>query len=298
MSTGHLAEKTAPVDKSNCFIISILIPIFMLAACNRLPSSSNRQNDGDQLTQAPTLSSTSPLPQTDTQTADAEPSPTAIPAADTITPIPIATASPTPTLTPSPSLTATASITPTYAILRGKVLPERANCRYGPGAPYLYKYGLVGGSNLEIIGRNDLGTWLLIQAIGGTNPCWVKAELMEVKGDIMAVEPLPPEVIQAWSPYYPPLSAVSAVRENDMVTVLWSPLVLRAGDDSEQVPYVLEAWVCQEGKLVFMPVGAYQTAAQVRDEAGCADASHGRVLAAEKHGYTRPVQVDWPQPAP
>ncbi|HLF89379.1 MAG TPA: hypothetical protein VI451_10560 [Anaerolineales bacterium] len=32
---------------------------------------------------------------------------------------------------------------------------------------YLYKYGLVGGSNLEIIGRTDLGDWVLIQAIGG-----------------------------------------------------------------------------------------------------------------------------------
>lgn len=189
-------------------------------------------------------------------------------------------------------------MTPTYAILRGKVLPERANCRYGPGAPYLYKYGLVGGSNLEIIGRNDEGTWFLIQAIGGTNPCWVKAELMEVKGAIMALEPLLPEVIQAWSPYYPPLSAVSAVRVNEMVTVLWSPLVLRPGDDSEQVPYILEAWVCQNGKLVFIPVGSYTTAAQVEDEADCSEESHGRVLAAEKHGYTWPVEVDWPQAQP
>jgi hypothetical protein len=207
---------------------------------------------------------------------------------------PIATSTHTPTSTS----TETSTVTPTYTNLRGKVIPQRANCRYGPGAPYLYKYGLVGSSNLEIIGRNHLGTWLLIQAIGGDNPCWVKADLMEVRGEIMSVEPFAPEVIQAWSPFYPPLTSVSAVREGDMVTILWSPLILRAGDDSEQVPYIVEAWVCQDGEIIFMPVGSYQTAAQVRDEAGCQHPSHGRVLAAEKHGYTWPLEVDWPQNSP
>lgn len=296
MNKGHLAEKTTPVEISNRFNISILISFFLLVGCHRLPYSINRQNDGDQLTNTPAPQASSPTPQAVTQIATPEPSSTTTPVEETHTPGP--TAFKTLTLTLSPSLTSSPSITPTFAILRGKVLPEHVNCRYGPGASYLYKYGLVGGSNLEIIGRNEMGTWLLIQAIGGTNPCWVKAELMELKGELMTLEPLPPEVIQAWSPYYPPLFGVSAVREYDMVTILWSPLVLRAGDDSEQVPYIVEAWVCQEGKLVFVPVGSYQTNAQVRDEAGCAEPSHGRVLAAEKHGYTWPVEVDWPQPDP
>jgi hypothetical protein len=55
---------------------------------------------------------------------------------------------------------------------------------------YLYKDGLVGGSNLEIIGRTDLGDWILIRAIGGTNPCWVKADLMAVKGNVLTVAPV------------------------------------------------------------------------------------------------------------
>ena len=270
----------------------------MLAGCSQLHSSVALQNHGDQATITLTSGSTSPTLEDAKRTIAPTRSSTDTPVVEPTTPTATATASPFPSQTSPPTLTPTPSITPTFAILRGKVLPEHANCRYGPGAPYLYKYGLVGGSNLEIIGRNDLGTWLLIQAIGGTNPCWVKGELMEVKGEIMAVEPLPPEVIQAWSPYYPPLSAVSAVRENGMVTVLWSPLALRAGDDSEQVPYIVEAWVCQGGKLVFAPVGSYTLAAQVEDEAGCDEPSHGRVIAAEKHGYTWPVEVDWPQPQP
>jgi hypothetical protein len=209
---------------------------------------------------------------------------------------PTASLTPTPAFTPSPTQTPTQtltpSITPTYAILRGQVL-VRSNCRYGPGAAYLYKYGLVAGSNLEVIGRNDLGTWILVRAIGGNNPCWVKASLMDLRGDVMAVAPtdipLPP------SPYYGPLKGVSANRVGDEVSIFWSPLVLRAGDDSGQFPYVVEAWVCQDGQLVFTPLGTYATALKVTDQAGCSEPSRGQVRGAEKHGYTIPVEIPWPQ---
>lgn len=197
------------------------------------------------------------------------------------------------TLTPSPTQTPTATPIPTYIFLRGEVL-LRSNCRYGPGAPYLYKYGLVAGSNLEIIGRNDLGTWILVRAIGGNNPCWVKASLMKIKGDVMHVAPtyipLPP------SPYYGPLEGVLARRDGDEVTVFWSPLQLRAGDDSGQYPYLIEAWVCTGGQLIFTPVGTYANAVAIRDEAGCSEPSHGRIFGVEKHGYTRSVEIPWPAP--
>jgi hypothetical protein len=171
---------------------------------------------------------------------------------------------------------------------------ERSNCRYGPGAPYLYKYGLVVGSNLEVIGRTDLGTWILVRAIGGDNPCWVKASLMDVKGDVMAVEPtympLPP------SPYYGPPTGVSATRNGDEVTVFWNGISFRAGDETASPPYLIEAWVCVDGQPVFTPIGSYETAAKVIDEPGCAEPSHGRLFGVEKHGYTRWVEIPWPQP--
>jgi hypothetical protein len=228
---------------------------------------------------------------TDTATPLPSATPTDVPPTETSTP----TRTLTPSLTPTATETKTPTLTPTYAILRGQVIPERANCRYGPGAAYLYKYGLVGGSNLEIIGRNQLGTWLLIQAIGGDNPCWVKAELMDVKGEIMRVEPVDIHIIMPWSPYYGPLKGVSANRQGEVVTVFWSPLELRPGDDAEQVPYLVEAWVCRDGEIVFDPVGAYGTAVEVIDEPGCEGPSRGQVLAAEKHGYTVPVEIQWPE---
>jgi hypothetical protein len=195
------------------------------------------------------------------------------------------------TLSRTSTNTPTLTMTPTFAILRGEVL-VRANCRYGPGAPYLYKYGLVAGSNLEIIGRTDAGTWILVQAIGGNNPCWMKASLMDVKGDVMGVRPT--TIPLPNSPYYGPLKRVSARRDGDIVTVFWSPLSLRAGDDSEQTPYVIEAWVCKDGKLIFIPVGAYESAVEIRDETGCSEPSHARITAAEKHGYTPFVDIPWP----
>jgi len=215
----------------------------------------------------------------------------------------IPTASPVPSVTPTLTLTPTnlpaqtttetptVTPSPTYTILRGKVL-QQSNCRYGPGAPYLYKYGLYEGSNLEIIGRNDLGTWILVQAIGGSNPCWVKASLLQIKGDVMSVAPTYIPLPQ--SPYYGPPTGVSAVRNGNEVTVSWNAVILRPGDDSEQVPYLIEAWVCTQGELVFTPVGAYATLATILDEPGCTEPSHGWLYAAEKHGYTTGVTIPWP----
>ncbi len=160
--------------------ILLLLTLIFLTACT-LPS-------------APVPTET-PLPPTVTATEipTNTPEPTST---STLTPIPTATA----TITPSPT------ITPTYTTLRGEVL-ERANCRYGPGASYLYKYGLVKGSNLDVIGRLDDASWLHVQAIGGDNPCWVKASLMNVKGDVFAIEPVYPDKAPLpVSPYYVPLT--------------------------------------------------------------------------------------------
>lgn len=199
----------------------------------------------------------------------------------------------TPIQTPSsrPAITKTATLTPTYAILRGEVL-ERANCRYGPGWPHLYKYGLPAGSNLEVIGRIPDGSWILVQAIGGSNPCWLKATLMDVDGDVMSVEPtllaLPP------SPYYGALVGVSAARDGDQVTITWRDRQLRAGDETASPQYLVEAWVCAGGLLKYVVTGTDWNQVVFRDEQGCAEASYGQVYLVEKHGYSRPAEIPWP----
>lgn len=216
------------------------------------------------------------------------------PPSETPTPPPTETATRTPTATE----TFTPTITPTYAILRASVVPDKLSCRFGPGAMYLFKYGLLATARMDVIGRTEDGSWALILSRGDrpANACWAKTDLLEIEGDIFAAAPVDVHVMLPWSPYYPPLTGVAAARSGDTVSVFWNPLVLRAGDDSGQTPYILEAWVCVGGQIVFTPVGSYQTSAQVTDEPGCAEPSHGRVLAAEKHGYTRWVEVPWPPP--
>jgi hypothetical protein len=151
---------------------------------------------------------------------------------------------------------------------------------------------LIEGSNLEITGRNDLGTWILVRAIGGHNPCWVKTSLMKIKGDVMDVAPTYIPLPQ--SPYYGPPSGVSATRNGNEVIVSWNAFPLRAGDDSEQFPFLIEAWICKAGQLIFTPLGSYATMVTVLDEPGCSAPSHARLYAVEKHGYTKWVEIPWP----
>jgi hypothetical protein len=239
-------------------------------------------------------SSPVPSPAENTLTRQPQPTPTS-----SLTKMASASATPFPSITPTPAKPSTPTtipspaISPTYAILRGTVL-EQANCRYGPGAAYLYKYGVYKDYYMDIIGRNETGTWVVVRAIGGTNPCWVKASLIDIKGDVMSLAPtwLPlPE-----SPYYGPLTGVWAERTGNEVIISWNPLNLNPGDDSLQYPYLVEAWLCENGQLSFIPSGTWDTMLTVHDEAGCAEASHARIYGVEKHGYTAWVTIPWPAP--
>ncbi|HMN62331.1 MAG TPA: hypothetical protein PJ988_18340, partial [Anaerolinea sp.] len=214
--------------------------------------------------------------------------------------IPTATATSSPTSTPtlSPTSTRTPTPIPTYVTLRGEVTIEQAVCHYGPGKPYLYKYGVYQGSNLEILRRVALSNYIEVRAIGGSNACWVRVDYLEIRGNWLDLLPVPADqVVLPISPYYGPLTGVSATRSGDQVTVSWNPLGLRAGDDSLQAPYVVEAWVCQAGENIFTPLGAYSPALTLTDQPGCDQPSRARVLAAEKHGYPPPVEVPWPPAA-
>lgn len=270
------------------FLVLLLIA---LAGCNlSAPVKASTSSSGERVESSPTAG----VVETGTPTSSPWPSVTSVP---TIEPVPTSTSKPSETATAFPTNTPTETplptITPTYAILRGTIL-EQANCRYGPGAAYLYKYGVYEGYYMDIIGRNETGTWVIVQAIGGHNPCWVKASLINIKGDVMTTAPTSLPLPQ--SPYYGPLTGVWADRRGDAVIITWNPLVLRAGDDSLQYPYLVEAWVCVNGKLTFEPIGSWEPIVSVKDETGCADASHARVYGVEKHGYTAWVTVPWPKP--
>ncbi len=173
---------------------------------------------------------------------------------------------------------------------------KHVSCFYGPSKTYLYKYGLLKGNRLDIIGYMADTGYIEVQAIGGSNPCWMNLEWMDVQGDINLVQPIDPLTIKLpQSPYYGALTWVKATRTGNDVTVTWEELGMSPGDDSEQEPYLIEAWVCRDGKLIFVPIGAYYTEATIKDEPGCSEASFGRVYGVEKHGYTKPREIPWPQ---
>ena len=230
-------------------------------------------------------------------------------ATDTAQPLPTASASvtlsptledtSTPAATPTPSITLAPSITPTYAILRGTTNEAKVSCRYGPGPMYLYLYGLNQGANQDIVGRTDTGNWLLTRSRGDNKSCWVKASLMDIKGDVLSVQMVYPDVY-----HLPPSNQgylapwdVAAIRHGDQVVISWKSEALRPGDEesSTSVLYVVEVWTCQAGQVTFKPVGAYGPQVTVTDEPGCSEPSHGRVFFSEKHGYAGPSSIPWPQ---
>jgi uncharacterized protein YraI len=216
------------------------------------------------------------------------------PVSPTFTPPP--TPAPPTSTPPPPTGTAAPSITPTFAILRGTVL-ELSSCRYGPGAPYLYFTGLVPGSNLEVIGRREDSQWIYVEAIGGHSPCWVKASLMSVQGDINRVEVYYPDKAPLpKSPYYPPTTVTKATRNGNQITVMWLDIPLRAGDeeDANMLHYIVEVWHCVGGQIVFDPLATNDTSITFVDEPACNQPSHGRIFVQEKHGFAGPAEIPWP----
>jgi hypothetical protein len=235
------------------------------------------------LTPPPTPTATS------TPTLTPSPTPTRTP---TRTSTPTGTATPTPTHTPiySPTITPTVTPTPTIDYPHATVLTQ-ANCRYGPGAGYLYEWGLYAGDRLEIRGRNDAGTWVYVKPRSYMDLCWVNASLLQVAGDIFSVPPTNP--VLPFTELYDPPRNVRATRQGNQVWVAWDPVWMTEDDYRG---YLVEAWVCHDGQLVFTPVGVLDTTMiPLEDEPGCSEPSSARVYTVDKHGYTRWVAVPWPR---
>jgi hypothetical protein len=218
--------------------------------------------------------------------------------------------SPTPTTTPlvaatsTTAATSTATATPTTAppaSLEGIVDSDLLSCRYGPGAQYLYQYGLSKGNEVQVIGKaeNAGGLWLYIHAEGYQRPCWVNAKFLQVEGDaatLASVYPQNAPLIMFYHDKFPPVTDVSASRSGDSVYVEWNGYELALGDreSAESPQYLVEFWTCQAGQIVFTSYGAFEEAAVIQDEAGCSEPSHGQVFISHKDGYIGPVAIPWP----
>ena len=256
---------------------------------------------------------TPPSSPSSTPTSTSAPAPTtSMPpeSTETFTATSIPTLTPTITATSTPTLTATLTPTPvpTYLTLRGVVANPVADliaCRFGPGDDYLYRFGPRNGLQMDVNGQvevrsgREIGPWLWVLLDDYAGPCWVNAKYIQLNGDISSLETVYPDKVNLPvlpNPRWPVPQNVRAVRLGDQVNIYWDFYDVPLGErESEQSPrYVLELWLCQNGQVVFTPMGVYQSTLQVIDEADCSEPSHGRVYLAEKHGYVGPVEIPWP----
>lgn len=227
----------------------------------------------------------------------ASPTPTLTPTStptstSTTTPTPTATATPTdtPTITPTPTVTDTPTITPSPTFdFPDATVNQQAHCRYGPNKNYLHAGDLYPGDHGVVWNRNSSSTWLWVRFDKLWYACWVAASVVDVQGNVGSVT-----VIHTKLPHstlYGPPDVVDATRTGDEVTVTWEPVWMTVDDYRG---YMIEANVCQNGHIVFLVVAIDGTSQTFTDETGCSSDSGGKLYTVEKHGYTDPVSIPWP----
>ena len=138
--------------------------------------------------------------------------------------------------------------------------------------------------------RNSNGTWLWVRFDKLWYACWVAASVVDVEGDIFSVVRITTKLPQ--STLYGPPDVVRAERQGDEVVIRWEPIWMTTDDYRG---YLVEATVCQGGQLVFYPIAVDGTSVTVLDETSCEGESKAKLYAVEKHGYTDPVAVPWPE---
>ena len=264
--------------------ISILALLFALVVgCSQAQAT---------LAPVPTKPVSLPAEITPTSTTTSLNTPTST-AISTLTPSITATFTSSATSTFTPTVTITPTITQTLPPPEGFVSVAQANCRYGPGWAYLYKFGLYEGISVEIQGRTERGDWVYVLPLWYETGCWIKADLLEITGDVFSVEPyygtLP------FSDIYPPPWITEVSRNGDEVFIAWSDVRMTA---DKYRGYLLETWLCQDGELVFTPVNIDGLWTTFTDEPGCSEPSWGRIYSAEKHGYSKWRLIPWPEHIP
>jgi hypothetical protein len=177
---------------------------------------------------------------------------------------------------------------------------------------------------VEVLGRieTDKGIWVHTMfsppRTDVTDPCWMDSKFLEITPEqLMSVKPIDPANPDEYKlPLNDRLSAgrilqdpvvTDVKREGDRVTVGWEFFEVGEGEypnhNADFYRYLIEAWLCREGKLVFTPSGwggpgmidGAIVTADLQDEAGCTEPSHARLYLAWAHGYIGPAEITpWP----
>jgi predicted outer membrane repeat protein len=108
-------------------------------------------------------------------------------------------ASPEPTL-PLPRPTTTPTPEPVRPMA---FAPQNTTCREGDNAVYSAAGYLLEGESAEVIGRNQEGTWLVINNPDWDGICWILRSLVETEGDVDDIEVLIPPPLP--TPTYTPV---------------------------------------------------------------------------------------------
>jgi hypothetical protein len=194
----------------------------------------------------------------------------------------------TPTITTSPTITLTPSKTPTPTQtpeVRGSVL-QQSNCRYGPGSAYLYEWGLYPTNRVTVLGRNQDSSWVYVDPWNYTDKCWVKTDLLELTGDVSTVPQI--RTLLPYTQFYWPPPNVRSSRIGTEILVNWDMVPMSLDDNRG---YLIEAWLCHAGQLLFLPTQYWNPPAILIDEPGCSEPSSARIYTAEKHGYTEWIAI-------
>lgn len=173
-------------------------------------------------------------------------------------------------------------------------IKEQSSCRYGPGAAYLFEWGLYPGDFVWIINRNNDGSWLYVKPDSFRQECWVKADLLNIKGDVNSLSIIRADLPRGY--LYKPVHYIIAKRVGEEIHLQWEAVWMTEDDDRG---YLIEAWICRDNRLVFQPIGVVpytNNHTTVIDEAGCRNRSYAHIYTVEKHGYIFPwTEIPWPE---
>ena len=205
------------------------------------------------------------------------------------------------TVTPAPTLESTSTLevsTAGSSELPLASIPAYSDCLYGPGSFYLYKTSIAAGSRMEVVGRNLDGTWINVEDVHGWNACWIPVNQAELSRGSVNDLPLVSTVLPITRYDYSSPEAI-ARRSGNEVTVSWKAVWMST---DEVRGYLIEAWVCQDGKYIYLPVFVSTTYEQnvgtisvkIRDEAGCAETPSARITSSGMRGYTLWEKIFWP----
>jgi len=215
----------------------------------------------------------------------------------------------TPTITHTPTITTTATKTLTPTVTQTPTITQtRTNTPSptfdfldveGPSKSFLHAADLYEGDHGEVRGRFIYSDWLYVKFDKLNYHCWVSPYIVGVAGDISNMNYVDYDLQSVGSfDLYEPAQIKEVYRRGDEVTIEWTRVPMTEDDDRG---YLIVAFVCQDGAYLWWTKSfedQYTTSYTVEDDGTCSLPSSGVLYTVEKHGFSEPVTIPWPQAQP